>query len=314
MDTIICHWKAPAARLRVTGADAATFLQGQFSAELRRSESSPATYGLWLNHKGRALADSHVLQHGPESFEVVSVHSRAEVIYARLEAYIIADDVAIEDVTAGLQGVIVAGPGADAAVRTLLGRDPRSRTFVADGMLTAIPARCDRGTTWMVYFGQEALADVRRRVADLGAREVGAEVIDRMRLAAGIPIVPDELGPEDLPMEGGLDLDAISFTKGCYLGQEVMARLHNLGQVRRRLFVVEEVADAGGLARGVPLFSGTQKVGELRAWVRGGEGTGGGVGLAMLQTHAAQPGQVLSTLAAGDACLRVRQVAEGRSA
>ena len=302
MDDTICHWTMPKARLQVTGEDAATFLQGQFSNDLRRAEPNPATYGLWLNHKGRCLADSHVLQRGPQRFDVISQHTPAAIIRERLESYIIADDVAVADVTSEAAGVLIAGARASAVVGHLLGKPtPEGREFVATGERIALPGRCCEKPSWLLVMPPGDADAVRAELARENVRCVAADAVARRRIAAGIPRVPDDLGPEDLPMEGGLEHDAISFTKGCYLGQEVMARLHNLGQVRRRLFVVQFAAGVTWSGERPALFAGTQKVGELRTVAPAGEadGKGDAIGLAMLQVHAVKPGTTLTVEPAG---------------
>ena len=113
------RWQ-PAAWLRVVGPDAFAFLQGQFTNDLRELEKSPAVYGLWLNQKGRVLADSFVLRgRVAEEFWVGSYFSPAAVIRERLESYIIADDVTIADETAAWSGVTLTGPNALASARAL---------------------------------------------------------------------------------------------------------------------------------------------------------------------------------------------------
>jgi len=312
MDETILHRVAPAARLRVAGSDAATFLQGQFSNDLRRTEARPATYGLWLNHKGRALADSHVLQRGPNDFEVISRTSPGAAIRERLETYIIADDVVVEDCGAGCDGVVLAGVGATDLVNRL-GFDPIGpRVFAETGDRIALPARWGAGPAWYVIGSADSISSAIGELERVGTRALDAAGFARRRIEVGIVTVPDELGPDDLPMEGGLEHDAVSLTKGCYLGQEVMARLHNLGQVRRRLFVVAFDASTKLPPRGAPLFSGAQKVGELRAAVPAASGDGA-LGLAMLQMHAVQPGAMLSVGAGEPAAVRVECLAEGRT-
>jgi tRNA-modifying protein YgfZ len=102
--------------------------------------------------------------------------------------------------------------------------------------------------------------------------------MERRRIAAGIPAVSVDVGPSDLPNEAGLEADAISFTKGCYLGQEVMARLKSMGQVRRRLLRVRgERGDFPALP--AALYLGARQVGELRSAVWVDEDF---IGLAML--------------------------------
>ncbi|MEY2881577.1 MAG: hypothetical protein RLZZ15_3957, partial [Verrucomicrobiota bacterium] len=104
------RWK-PAAWLRITGEDAARFLQGQFSQDLGKLGAGEAVYGLWLNVKGKVVADSFVLRSAtpaPEYF-VGSYFSAAATIRERLEAFVIADDVFVEDLTETVVGVSLIG-------------------------------------------------------------------------------------------------------------------------------------------------------------------------------------------------------------
>jgi folate-binding protein YgfZ len=138
-----------------------------------------------------------------------------------------------------------------------------------------------------------------------GVREADLDEMARRRIAAGIPAVPADVGPDDLPNEGGLEDVAISYTKGCYLGQEVIARLKSMGQVRRRLV---RVAGAGAEIPRLPaaLFLGTRQVGELRSAV--GDGAGGLIGLAMLSLLHAGEDAILAF--APDAVPAIRLVAK----
>src|SRR5688572_1380953 len=94
---VSCFRWSPATVLRVSGEDAASFLQGQFSNDLRDLDQKKAVYGLWLNHKGRVIADSFVHRLAEGDFLVFSYHCPVEVIRQRLEAFVIADDVVLED-------------------------------------------------------------------------------------------------------------------------------------------------------------------------------------------------------------------------
>jgi folate-binding protein YgfZ len=240
------RWK-PAAWLRVSGADAFTFLQGQFSQDLRGLEAGQGRYGLWLTVKGKVLADSVVIRAADETgFGVVSAAVPAEVIRARLEAFIIADDVTVERVASELEACTVVGlplPVAPAGVWVVPSR------------------RVPGGVEW--FFSADSVPLVTASLA--GWSELDAGVIEAERIRAGRPAVPRDVGPEELPQEGGLEEDAVAFNKGCYLGQEVMARLHAMGRVRRRLL---RVRGTGPLpAAGQALFDGERRVGEIRSAV-----------------------------------------------
>jgi len=121
-----------------------------------------------------------------------------------------------------------------------------------------------------------------------GRSELSAVEMEQLRIAAKIPVVPIDIGPGELPNEGGLDETAISYTKGCYLGQEVMARLKTMGQVRRRLLRVR----GNGAIPSLPaaLYDGERRVGELRSAVVNAEGF---VGLALLTLLHLQPDRAL---------------------
>ena len=265
------YWQ-PKAWLHVAGEDAAGFLQGQFTNELRNATSGKAVYGLWLNLKGRVLGDSFVIPEalagGRVSYWIGSYFSSAETIRARLESHIIADDVAIDDFTSEWSGVTVMGEGADGVVQAAISLVELGITF--QGRRGVTPA-----VEWL--FPNEAKVRVEAALATWS--QLRRDDVESLRIKAGIPAVPTDVGMSDLPNEGALEVDAISYTKGCYLGQEVMARLKSMGQVRRRLHRVRSpVAELPALP--APLFIADRKVGELRSAVK--VDAAGFVGLAML--------------------------------
>ncbi len=279
-------WR-PGTLLRVSGEDAATFLQGQFTNELRGLVAGTGVYGLWLNQKGKVLGDSLVLPGLVEGeFMVASYFCPAAGIVRRLEDYVIADDVVLEDITANWMGISIFGVGAQAwlAENARLGR--------------IFPGRRTTEASWEWIFPAEGESAVLRQLA--GAAEIGADELARRRIEAGIPAMPVDIGPGDLPGEGGLEAVAISYTKGCYLGQEVMARLKSMGQVRRRLMRV----CGPGQVPVVPaaLWQGAKQVGELRSVVGG---PGGFTGLALLSLVSWQPGVAMGREANGQAEIEV---------
>jgi folate-binding protein YgfZ len=282
---------APATWLRVRGSDAASFLQGQFTNDLRGLAVGGSAYGLWLTVKGKVLADSFVLRgEGSDEFRVGSYFSAAAVIRERLESFVIADDVTIDDETPQWSGFSLLlrqdrGDAKAAGSATFL----QSLMQVAEGLGGfAFPGR--RGSEcveFMVPVSSAANLDTLLREM----REFSASEMEQRRIVAGVPAVPVDIGPADLPNEGGLDSVAISYTKGCYLGQEVMARLKSMGQVRRRLMRVR--AEAGDVpALPAPLFAGERRVGELRSAVVDADGAL--VGLAMISLLNVEPGAKLA--------------------
>jgi hypothetical protein len=242
----------------VTGEDTLTFLQGQITNDLQQRKEGGAVYGLWLNQKGKVLADSFVRISGPKEAWIVSYFSPAAVIRERLEAYIIADDVVIEDVTASMRGVTIFGDGGAGAV----GLGATAWNFAG---------RRTRGTHTEIIYPEGMEAVVSAKLS--GKTELVDEQVQRLRIESAIPAVPGDIGPGELPNEGGLETEAISYTKGCYLGQEVMARLKNLGQIRRRLLRVRGAGEAPATSSAV--FQAARKVGEMRTVARDESGWSG---------------------------------------
>lgn len=264
----------PAALLRVTGEDALTFLQGQFTQELRSDQIHPIAYGLWLNQKGKVLADSFVLR-DDGGFWIVSENSPAATIKARLEAYVIADDVTIEDVTVDWNGYTLFGTAAAAWLDSAGIKLPAPGAFAKVGKGLVFRGRRVPGESWEWLQPRiwQAWPDLVR-----GSNLVPTGELDILRVSAGIPRVPTDVGENDLPNEAGLEQSAISYSKGCYLGQEVMARLKSMGQVRRKLLRVQGPPP---LPENLPahLFHAGKKIGELRSVAMAPEGF---VGLAMI--------------------------------
>ena len=283
----IFRWR-PMCWLRVSGDDASNFLQGQFTNDLRLLDKSAAVYGLWLTVKGKVLADSFVLRGREQNeFWIGSYFSPSDTIRERLESHVIADDVAIEDLTSQWAGISVFGSEG-------IGGQPSTTApnhFV-------FPGRRERSgnVEWVYPIAEGEPSGVKTAVvAVLDDQEVA-----RRRIAAGIPAIPIDVGPADLPNEAGLEADAISYVKGCYLGQEVMARLKSIGQVRRRVWRVH--GDGGPPpSLPVPVFAKARQVGELRSAI--GDGHGHWIGLAMVALMHIEPGGALSFAAEGPAGL-----------
>jgi hypothetical protein len=282
----------PACVLWVDGGDASTFLQGQFSNDLGRLEPGGAAYGLWLDRRGRVIADSHVVRDATGGgFWVASVTSPAVAVMKRLGDFIIADDVALGDRTDGWCALALVGEGSGAWLRA----QPRAG-FLLKGRRAAA-----ENWEWMLPESERADADA----AVGGARGLSEEELERMRIVAGLASVPRDIGPGDLPNEGGLESEAISYSKGCYLGQEVMARLRSRGSVRRALVRVSGSGSPPPVP--APLWSGERAAGELRSAVRGEAGRGF-AGLALVQVSSASSGTVLGLEKGGAPALDVAVV------
>ena len=247
----------PASNFLVKDEDAAEFLQSQFSNELRPFDLGGCTYGLWLNAKGKVVGDSIVLCEENATFRVLSDCTKGDLIAAHLQRHIISDEVVIEHYDQGyILELSVEG------IKTLDLKLPRAAHF--NRFEGGILMRSSDDRLRLVISSNSDRDILVAKLTASGYIGLSENDFYLLRIAAGIPLIPKEIGNTDLPGEGQLENDAISFTKGCYLGQEVVARMYNIGKSHRRLFVLEGL----GVPPKVPInlyTSDGKLVGELRS-------------------------------------------------
>lgn len=264
MSEINYHKYELAAALRVTDEDAADFLQSQFSADLDALDTGQLIYGLWLDVKGKVIADSTVLRLGNEAFLILSEHSSGEAIRAKLERHIIADDVEIESVDLSSAYTVI---HAIADVMSALECElPVKGAFGESDSFYIFSGRRGFDSSIEIVCKNDAAEERLSKVLkELGACPIEPSFLHEQRIEAGIALIPQEIGPSDLPGEGALVAKgAVSLTKGCYLGQEVVARMHNVGRAQRALFKVRGIGAVPGLTADLSNSEG-KVVGELRS-------------------------------------------------
>ncbi|MFP4674376.1 MAG: YgfZ/GcvT domain-containing protein [Opitutales bacterium] len=255
--------------MRVSGEDAGDFLQSQFTNELRPIEAGRCVYGLWLNVKGKVMGDGFVLCEGKEKFRIISGFSDADTISDQLERHIIADDVGIERFD-GAPAMALAGDQVELLLENIGATVPQAGYFTDCEGIIVFRGRWSRSASVELIFpSEEVRNEWRGRVEEAGVSFVDEACMHFERMEAGYPWVPIEIGPEDLPAEGGLEESAIAFEKGCFLGQEAVARMRNLGRPQRALFVVSGQGPVPHCP--ASLQTGEErKAGELRAaWTDG---------------------------------------------
>lgn len=205
------------AKLRVTGTDRLRYLNGQISNDLRKATAQSAIHACVLTAKGKIDADVFIVVHG-ESFLIDTDAEIREQLQARLDRYVIADDVTIADVTDDFGLLHLTGANIPA---------------VTDAVIIAKTERFGCGGTdvWLPRVSHEtALRDV---AAELSICDAGASEV--FRIERGIPRWGRELAGEIIPTEAGLESAAIDYAKGCYIGQEVISRIKMSGQTNKRL-------------------------------------------------------------------------------
>ncbi|HTB64362.1 MAG TPA: hypothetical protein VK737_12330 [Opitutales bacterium] len=268
----------PAAVLHATGPDAFTFLQSQFSNDLKvEGVEHPVTYGLWLDHKGKIQADSFVVQKSSTEFLILSYDCPAAVVKGHLDAHLIADEVELSDATESMSLLHICAEHYEESLAELI--EQLARDAGAESWMGRRPTFA---SSWDVLGAPAALENIIRELEANGIEAGSAEALIAARVMSGVPAVPFDAGPGDLPQEAGLQRDGVSFDKGCYAGQEIMSRLHTQGHVNRALWQVawEGKSTETNPGKPVPLYVGEVEAGELRSRALNDLG---GVGLAMLK-------------------------------
>jgi folate-binding protein YgfZ len=242
--------------LEVTGAERLEFLNRMLTQELKDLAPFHARRSFWLNRKGRVESDLRVIELGGRTLLDVDVLS-AERTLKSLQAFVIAEAVNLRDITEETHRFAVHGPQASALLRAV-------SKPVAGQPLSDL---ADGGATVVTIAGRESVIDrddaaaepgfellVKRDDAPavyeqlletglahdgngggFGLRQAGWHAFNIARIEAGSPLFNLDFGPDSLPHETGVLRDRVSFTKGCYLGQEIVARMESRGHPKQQL-------------------------------------------------------------------------------
>lgn len=229
---------SPRALWRLTGPDSARYLNGQVTNDVAELADGKTCYAAVCTAKGRMEGDVHITARSTE-FYLDADFALRESLGARLEKYLIADDAAFEDVSDQWKLSHVFGTA-----------EPQAPTlgFVIPHARFGLPGH----DVWTTGSGAVVVGD-----------SVGAYIVETIRLESGIPIWGAELTPTTLPPEAGPHMLAgISYTKGCYVGQETIARLKSVGHVNRTLVFLQSGTTAFPAA-GTKLVIGDAEVGAV---------------------------------------------------
>ena len=215
-------------KLRVTGADRLRYLNGQISNDLRKATDANAIHACVLSAKGKIDAEVFIAVEG-ESFVLDTDPQMAEALNARLERYLISDDVQVENVTDTFALLHVLGADASALeARSLL----RSRYGSANGRRRSSTRFGEMGTD-LWFSAAEREGALRELAQTLSVCDEGCA--ETLRIERGLPRWGHELTGEIIPTEANLEASTIDYAKGCYIGQEVISRIKMSGQTNKRL-------------------------------------------------------------------------------
>jgi tRNA-modifying protein YgfZ len=230
-------------QIEFTGSDRASFLHNLCTNNVRNLAVGSGCEAFVLNVKGHIVAHVFVFA-GPESHIVETVAGQAETLLKHFDRYLIREDVQLHDRSQEWSEFFLAGPNAE----TLLAEQglpvPSERLAHAAAQIARFPIWLRRVDLtgpigFLIAFRRDAHIELDRALLNAGAVRCDFDVFDAARIENGTPLFGRDISDDNLPQEIDRDKLAISFTKGCYLGQETVARIDALGHVNRLLRVVQ---------------------------------------------------------------------------
>jgi folate-binding protein YgfZ len=257
-------------QIAVSGPDRAAFLQGLLTNDIPSLTSGRGCYAAWLTPQGRMLTDLHVLESGDMILLDVPA-GEAEQAAERLEQFHFTEDVQIASLAEALRAVWLHGPGAPQILEALAGREGSSYAAWTDyrnarveiAGAPVVIARIDQlGVPgYAIYADVQQGAAVTAALAAAGVRPATPATLEAARIEAGYPIFGIDMTTDTIPLEAGIEDRAISLTKGCYVGQEVIIRvLHRgHGRVARKLVLLR--IDGAVPQPGAKIVAGDREIG-----------------------------------------------------
>jgi folate-binding protein YgfZ len=253
------------AKIAVTGSDRVRWLNGMATNNVRDLAPGHGVYAFLLNAQGRIQADLYIFQRG-ESLLVDTEHGQREKVLQLFDRYIIADDVEIADVSDKLAALGLTGPESRHVLeRACIAVPDLKHLQFADvawkeKLVTLVRAGEEARESWQVWIAPEHAGELWDALLKAGARPTGTTALNLFRISRGIPQFGVDIRERDLPAETG-QTRALNFTKGCYLGQEIVERIRSRGAVHRKFtaFAVEDTLPEPG----TKIVAAEKEVGEI---------------------------------------------------
>ncbi len=277
--------------IRVEGEDAEKFLQGQLTNDMRQVTEDHSNLAGWCSHKGRMLANFRCFRRNDAYFLQTPVENLALVI-KRLGMYVLMSKVTLSDASDELMRIGITGSCAESLLAPLFEQLPADANGVAHGAelsLIRLPGERPRFEIFgpaeaLIAFWQSAESQAIRRGDDFWALQ---------DIRAGVPTIYQSTSEVFIPQMTNMQLvDGVSFTKGCYTGQEVVARMQYLGKLKRRMYLAHVTGEAEPKP-GDELFAKGSTSGQGSGKVVDAQAAGDGYDLlAVIETASAEADEV----------------------
>ncbi|MEA2266673.1 MAG: hypothetical protein QOE27_2256 [Solirubrobacteraceae bacterium] len=272
-------------KLSVTGDEAGEFLDSLLSNDVKSLAEGAGCYATLLTHKGRLLADVRVLRTAAEGIWLDSERPGLQALFDALTQFRIGYRAELHKQTLQRGLLSLIGPGSDRVVGAGLGAEEHANVGAAIGGVDVLAVRTDVGID--LICPSEETAELRSALEAGGAVPVGEATVECLRVERGRPRFGIDMDETTMPQEAAINERAVSYTKGCYVGQETVARLYWKGKPNRHLRGLRLSAEA---PPGAVLRLGETEVGVLGTVAV--SPTLGPIALALVR-RAAGPGDVL---------------------
>ena len=262
---------APRLQIAVAGQDRAAYLQGLLTNDIQALTPGTGCYSAWLSPQGRMHTDMHVLESG----DMILLDVPAETLDAtiqRLDQFIFTEDVQVASLAESLGGVWLHGPQAASVLEKVIEgargfnewSEYRNGRFQFGASPVSVVRISQLGVPgFCVYLERARVSEMTAALTNAGAELVSDEAITAARIEAGYPVFGFDMTDDTIPLEAGIETRAISFTKGCYVGQEVIIRVLHRGHGRVAKKLVRVRVDGPRPERGAKLHAGDREVGTV---------------------------------------------------
>jgi folate-binding protein YgfZ len=258
-------------KIVLTGGDRISFLHALFTNDIAQLKKGTGVYSAYLTPQGRMISDMRVVETG-EALLLDVEESVAASLAERLDKLIFAEDAQVKNATNDFALFGVHGPTAAEVIESATGVHVSSLANQYDNLrqaeLTIVRDDALGVSGFDMYIDRDRAAALRAKLLAAGAMAADDATAEVLRVEAGRPKFGADMDTETIPLEAGIEDRAISLTKGCYVGQEVIVRvLHRgHGRVARRL-VGLVLADGSSPAKGDAVLSGDKQVGQVTSAV-----------------------------------------------
>jgi folate-binding protein YgfZ len=258
----------------VSGRDRASYLQGLLTNDIAALHAGQGCYAAYLTAQGRMISDLFVYELG-DAILLALPRAVKDTVLARLDQFIFSEDVQLGDVSDTFASMAVVGPEAARLVAMAVGTDPAGLASLPEhgnvrqsvsGQPVMVLRVTDAGEAGLELVApRETMTLLVQALHGAGAVDVDARTADVLRIEAGVPLFGRDMDEDTIPLEAGIEPRAISFTKGCYVGQEVIIRvLHRgHGRVARKLVGLVLDAQQDAPAPGTTLHVDGKEVGSV---------------------------------------------------